>query len=286
MIRVHSGFTLVELVITLAVSGIVVSFVSMFIAGPVRAYADQTRRVQLVDLAELSLRRIARDVRRALPNSVRIGGSGGIVALELLNTVDGVRYRAGPPPADPDSELDFSGPDSAFNSVGVFSAIAKPFSSTSHYLSVYNVGVPGADAYQLANVITPAGTQIDIDAAPAPGEDRVVLSPGFQFRFGSPAQRLFLVSGPVTYLCDTVSGRLSRYSGYGIATDQTTRDSAAELLAAGAATTVVASRVSSCRMEYSAGTAQRAGLVSLELTLADSGESVTLLHQVHVDNVP
>ena len=284
--RRHSGFTLVELVITLAVSGIVVSFIAMFIAGPVRGYTDQTRRVRLVDLAEVSLRRMGRDVRRALPNSVRIGGSGAIVALEMLNTVDGVRYRAGPPPANPDAQLDFTTSDTRFNSVGTFAAIAKPFSSTIHYLSVYNVGAPGANAYELANVITPPGTQIDIDTSVVPGEDNVVISPGFQFAFESPAQRLFLIDGPVAYLCDPVGGTIVRYTDYTIAADQTTRDSAAELLGAGAMATVMANRVSACRMDYAAGTAQRAGLVSLELTLSDSGESVSLLHQVHVDNVP
>lgn len=284
--RRSSGFTLVELVITLAVSGIVVSFVSMFIAGPVQGYADQTRRLQLVDLAEGSLRRIARDVRRALPNSVRVGGAGTVVALELLNTVDGVRYRAGPPPAAADNQLDFTSLDTRFNSVGVFTAIAKPFSSTTHYLSVYNVGVPGANAYELANVITPPGTQIDIDTDAVPGEDNVVLSPGFRFRFESPAQRLFLVDGPVSYLCDTGPGTLVRYADYTIAADHTTRDSAAELLGSGASATVIANRIGSCRIDYTAGTAQRAGLVSLELTVSDSGENVSLLHQVHVDNVP
>ena len=49
-----------------------------------------------------------------------------------------------------------------FNVIGPFTQVAKPFSSTSSYLSIYNVGVPGADAYELANVITPPGTQINM----------------------------------------------------------------------------------------------------------------------------
>ena len=82
------GFTLIELVITIALSTIVVGFMAIFIAGPVASYNDQARRAELVDLAENSLRRIARDIRRALPNSVRLDSSGSITALELLNTVD------------------------------------------------------------------------------------------------------------------------------------------------------------------------------------------------------
>lgn len=284
--RHAAGFTLVELVITITLAGIVVSFVSMFIAGPVQGYTDQTRRAELVDLAENSLRRIARDIRRALPNSVRITSAGSVVALEMLNTVDGVRYRDGPPPANAARVLDFTAPDDAFNSIGRFTGIAKPFSSSTHFLSIYNVGVPGADAYELANVITPPGTQIDIDADAIPGEDNVTLSPAFRFAFGSPAQRLFLVDGPVSYLCDTASGSLTRYWGYAITSSQADRDSDAELIAAGASSTVVADEIAGCAVSYSPGTAQRAGLVSLELAVTDMSETVSLLHQVHVDNVP
>ena len=116
------GFTLVELVITITLTTILVSFMSMFISGPVRAYNDQGRRAALVDLAENSLRRITRDVHRALPNSVRLSASGSLVALELLNTVDGGRYRDRPPPGNPSKRLRFSAPDDAFNSIGNFRA--------------------------------------------------------------------------------------------------------------------------------------------------------------------
>lgn len=286
MSGVQKGFTLVELVITITLTTIVVSFMALFISGPVRAYNDQGRRAELVDLAENSLRRVARDVRRALPNSVRVNASGSVVALEMLSTVDGARYRDRPPPGDPSKRLQFAAPDDAFNSVGSFRNISRPFSSNNHYLSIYNVGVPGADAYELANVITPPGTQIDIDADAVPGEDNVRVSPAFRFAFPSPGQRMFLVEGAVTYLCDTNAGTLARYSGYAITADQADRNSDAELLGAGAASTLVTNRVSACDMVYAPGTAQRAGLVSIALAVADAGETVSLLHQVHVDNVP
>jgi len=280
------GFTLVELVITITLSTIVVSFMAMFISGPVASYTDQSRRAELVDLAENSLRRIARDIRRALPNSVRLNVSGSVVALELLSTTDGARYRDRPPPGNPSKRLRFSAADDAFNSVGAFQNIVKPFSSNGHYLSIYNVGVPGADAYALANVITPPGTQIDIVADTVPGEDNIQLSPAFQFAFASPGQRVFLVEGPVSYLCDASSGTLLRYSGYAITSDQNNRDSDGELIAAGADATLLSNRVSNCAMAYAPGTAQRAGLISIAIELSDTGETVSLLHQIHVDNVP
>jgi MSHA biogenesis protein MshO len=279
------GFTLVELVVTLSVSIVVVAFSAMFISAPVAGFTDQARRLRLVDAADTALRRMSRDVRRALPNSVRTTMSGSVVALEVLESIDGARYRERPP-GSPAQRLDLAAADGSFNVIGPFTQIAKPFSSTSHYLAIYNVGVPGADAYALTDVITPAGSQIDIAADTFAGEDRVTLSPPFRFRYGSPTQRVYLVEGPVTYLCDPIAATLTRYSGYAIAPSQSDRDSSAELLSAGATASLMADRVTACGFTYTPGTAERAGLVTLEITIAEQGELVRLLAQVHVDNAP
>ncbi len=281
-----AGFTLIELIITMTIMVIIVSFGAFMTSGPVSGFTDQARRAELVDSAESSLRRIGRDVRRALPNSVRITTNGAITALELLNVVEGVRYRAGPPPGDANAWLIFNTDDGAFNSIGLFNAITKPFSSTTHYLSVYNVGVAGANAYELLNVITPPGTQIDIDAAAEAGEDNVQLDPWFQFAYPSPRQRIYLIDTPVSFLCDTASGNLTRYAGYAIAINQADRDSAAELLAAGGVAALMSDNLSACVFTFTPGTAQRDALVTMSLTVSQAGESIVLLQQVHIDNVP
>ncbi len=281
----HTGFTLVELVVTLTISVIVVSFVAVFISTPVQGFTDQARRSRLVDAADSALQRMSRDVRRALPNSVRTTASGGAVALEVLSSVDGARYRE-QPPGSPAQRLDFTAADGSFNVIGPFTQVPKPFSSTTHYLAIYNVGVPGADAYELANVITPPGTRIDIDSDVFAGEDRVTLSGPFQFAFGSPSRRIYLLDGPVSYICDPIAGTLTRYAGYSIAQNHAARDSAAELLAAGASASLMADRVTGCAFSYAPGTAERAGLLSLELGIGEQGETISLLAQVHVDNVP
>jgi MSHA biogenesis protein MshO len=280
-----AGFSLIELVVTIVISTIVVSFVSMFISGPVQGFMDQSRRAGLVDAADTAVQRLNRDVRRALPNSVRTTSAAGVVALELLGTVDGSRYRAQPPGAAPEI-LDFAGADGSFDVTGAFTQLTKPFSSTGFYLAIYNVGVTGADAYELANVITPAGTQIGIADGAAPGVDRVTLSPPFKFAYSSPTQRVFLVDGPVTYLCNPGAGTLTRYQGYSIAANQAARASPAALLGAGATESLMANQLSACAFTYNPGTAERSGLVTLELTVSSQGETVSLLSQVHVDNVP
>lgn len=282
----EAGFTLIELVITMSITAIVIGFAAIFFSGPVRGFTDQVRRAELVDAAESALRRMQRDIRRGLPNSIRVTTNGTVSALEILNTVEGVRYRSGPPPGNASAWLTFATADNSFNSIGQFDAISKPFSSTSHYLSIYNVGVAGANAYDLADVITPPGTQIDIDDAAETGEDNIQLNPSFEFTYPSPRQRVYLIDTPVSFLCDTSNGRLTRYSGYTIASSQSDRDTAAELLGAGATDAIMSDNLSACTFTYTPGTAQRAALVTLSLTLSQDGESISLLQQVHVDNVP
>jgi MSHA biogenesis protein MshO len=278
------GFTLIELVVTIAVGSVVVAFMAMFIVMPMNAYTAQTRRAALVDAADSALRFMARDLRAALPNSVRVGTGGGVSALELLATADGARYQDTGPVSNPALTLDFTAPDGAFATTVPFTQIALPWTSSTSYLSIYNVGVPGADAYQMANVITPAGSTITISAGAAANQNLVTLSPAFQFAFGSPGKRVYLVSGPVSYLCDTAAATLTRYTGYAILSAQPT--TAAALLAAGASAALVAANVAGCQFVLTAGTAQRNALATLTLQISQSGESVQLLNEVQVVNAP
>jgi MSHA biogenesis protein MshO len=278
------GFTLIELVVTIAVGSVVVAFMALFIVMPMNAYTAQTQQAALVDAADSALRFMARDLRSALPNSVRITTSGTVTTLELLATADGARYQDGGPVSNPALVLDFTTADTAFATTVPFTQLTLPWSSSSYYLSIYNVGVPGANAYQMANVITPAGTAITISAGAAANQDLVTLNPGFQFAFGSPGKRVYLVSGPVTYLCDTAAATLTRYSGYTIASTQPA--SASALSAAGATAALVAGNVGSCQFTLTSGTAQRNALATLSLQLTQNGQIVQLLNEVQVVNAP
>jgi MSHA biogenesis protein MshO len=280
------GFTLIELVITLAVASVVAGMMAVFLVSPVQSYNDQTRRAGLLDSADAALREIGRDVRRALPNSLRINATGSVSSLELMRSVEALRYRATGMESGSATDLDFAVADGEFTTLGKFVNITRPFSSTRHYLSIYNVGVPGADAYEAANVITPPGTRIVIQDGTELGTDRVTLSPAFRFAYKSPGQRVFLVEGPVTYLCDTLAHTLKRYVGYTPASDATQTATDALLRAAGASSAMVAADVAGCSFDYAPGSTQRAGLLTAAITVSRNGEQIRLLNQVHVVNAP
>src|SRR5271165_7003513 len=120
------GFTLIELVITIAVGSVVVAFMALFIVMPMNAYSTQTQQAGLVDAADSALRFMARDLRSALPNSVRVTSGGTVTALELLATADGARYQDGGPLATPGLALDFTTASGAFATTVPFTQLNLP----------------------------------------------------------------------------------------------------------------------------------------------------------------
>ena len=309
--RRAAAFTLIELIIVIAITGIVAVMATAFFGYSVEGYAALARRAEMVDVAEMALRRMQKDIRRALPNSVRVRTNGSVEAIEMLTTVDGVSYRAGPqppPPAlDPDRWLEFDTTDTDFNILGHVRNVGTGVLPAGYRLAIYSTGavdtsvippqpLDGANVYAGASlgvsppagshIITPVGTAITVTAGIS--EDQVTLNPGHQFAFASPQQRVYVVDGPVTYLCDPTVGTqsITRYWGYTVASNQMTTDAA--LTAAGASSALLAAPVTACALTYSAGTLSRRGQVTADLTIQDpaSSEQVRLLHQVHVDNMP
>ncbi len=309
-LALQSAFTLVELVIVIAITGVIAGAVALFVLRPVQSFEAQARRADLVDLAESALRRIQRDVRRALPNSVRITCDGSLPpctggetrwALELIRTRVGARYREGagqgpsaggiPTTATP-CLLDFTAADDSFAVVGTLND--TPAAGDRLVISNWDSRGAAANAYAGDN-ITPTTTTINLTLADpsCDGEDRINFTDGgpapFLFPFRSdPHHRFFIVdaANPITYLCDAGAQNVTRFAAYTYTLDQTAVDSAAELTGAGASSALVVSNVSACRFIYEPGTPQRGGLVTLDLTVAKDGEQVRLLHQVHVDNAP
>jgi MSHA biogenesis protein MshO len=284
----QTGFSLLELILVIVLLGVLASGAGLLITTPIQAYNDQLRRQQLVDQAEMSLRQIARDIRRALPNSIRINSSTGTGgwALEMANTLDGARYRdeTGVGFLHDDDILDFYSADTAFNFLGTTNLTGVLTAGTR--LVIYNT-VAATFYSEVATVgatlgtVTPAATSLTL-TQPTAEETRLTLSTAFQFSQQSPVQRAFFVDRPISYICDPSVGqtKIIRYSDYAFQSAQPT----VAVPPAGMSGNVV-TQVSACSISYDPGAAQRGGIITLSLTLNDlTGEAITLLHQVHVLN--
>lgn len=269
------GFSLIELIVVIVIVGILATMTTKMMTLPVSSYLDLQRRTTLVDTAELSLRRMQRDIRRALPNSIRITGTGSVI--EMLHVAEGGRYRAQQHPNPTATSagcgtlssdvLDFTSADTCFEVTGNL-RVFNPLATSGESLVIFNLGAGTSDAY-VGNNRTPV-----VNSSNA----QVINFNALKFPFSSPSQRFYIVDTPITYRCS--NNQLLRYSGYAISAAQPNPPT-------GVTGQLQANKIAGCLFTYSSGTASRSGLVTLTLTLTDAdGESAQLMHQVHLDNAP
>lgn len=292
------GFTVVELIIVIILSGILSTVVMQFITAPVEAYVDQSRRARIVDIAQNALGHVRRDVQQALPNSLRVGCGGACV--EYLRVVTGGRFRAAPPgdvlsflPVDADAGFDVLGPLSNFSGLSTSSSATACVDGDAACVAVYNTGQAGTDAWNADHVSGPwrpdnLATLTSVSAGSISFNNANFASGVPVFPAASPAQRFYLVDSPVTYLCDPTAGTLRRYTGYTITHPHTAVDQHGELVALSnpAEHVLVANNIASCQFSYLAGTPSRNGLLTIRLAVVEAGEQLTLLEQIHIANMP
>lgn len=282
----NAGFTLVELVMVIALSGAVAVMISSVLSRPLQGFVDQSRRAELVDLATVAIDRMTRDIRLAVPNSLRVTGTctGGTSScrLELLRAPVGGRYRANlvngvrrDPPQCTSSPC-------AIEVLSPLSDADRAAIPSMNWMVIYNTGgsVAGSNTWPPLNtaqsVISPK-VSVSLNTAVTPNALQLSGAgiSGFRFAYASPQHRFFLADRVVGFDCNGSSVRRKEFE---------TLDTSASSAYADAAQLAVG--VASCVFRYQPGSTQRGGLLSLQLTLMKEGERITLVRQVHVDNAP
>lgn len=285
------GFTLIEMVIVIIITGIIGSMTAMFLKAPIEQFMDVGRRADMTDIADTALRRVARDVRLALPNSVRStsgtcpSGIGTCRFLEFLPTSGGGRYRNGAGggagcPAPSSEKLDFTAADTCF---GVLGGMPTGFTFTpGDLVAIYNMGSGNANAYAASNTA----------AVSAIAGNIITLGTAKQFPYESHNARFDVINKPVSYVCDPNESRtLTRYWGYVIQPNQPT---SAVQLATGAtsASALLATNVTTCTFAYDGFVVtNRYGLVTMILGITETSadgasETIRLYSATHVSNSP
>ena len=287
------GFTLVELIMVIVIGGVIAAALSTFMRPAIDGYLATRARADLADQADTAMRRILRDVRAAVPNSIRIPNSQ---CFELIPASTGGRSRGGPdtvndsgpacaPGANCAAPLDAAQATTAFD-------VLTPLSSTpavgdwvvvgnQHPADVY-VGVNRA---AITTVATPNA---------AFGRHRISVA-STQFPLGYDAGRFSIVPNAqraVFYVCSGADGTLDatgsgkgtlyRLMNYGFNAGYPSACPAV----AGAA--VMATRLRSCSFVYdpNQGATQQNGFVWMELNLVRHGEAAHLTLGGHVSNAP
>lgn len=276
------GFTLIELVMVIAITGILAATLTVFLKPAIDSYFDARRRADLADMADTALRRMGQDIRSAVPNSVR---SVSATCFQLVPTIAGGRYRMAsdtvndtpaPLPCTPSATC--SAPLDVTQATTVFDVLS-PLAT-----------VPAANDWvvidnQNADDVYNGTNRAQISATPTTpratdGLHRIAIA-STPFPSGYDGGRFVVVPNTeqtVFYNCvGTTLYRTVATFGANQATTCATTTGA-----------VVATDVLSCTFVYNPnqGATQQSGFVWMRLELSRSGESVVLAHGVHVDNVP
>lgn len=246
-----SGFTLVELVIVIVVMAILGGISVSFIKNSVLAYVNSEAYYELADRADISLRRMSRDIRNALPNSVWVpGGSGSYVQFVPIKA--GGRYQ----------QEDFDAGSLTLDVLGPMVNV-----DAGDKLVIYNMGISGADVYEGNNI------------RPVVANASSVTFTGALFPFASPGGRFYVVNTSVIYTCDLPNRRLVMYSNVDISAGRVPNFN-------GLAANVVAEDVTECSFTYTEGVMQHSSVVTAQLTLAKNGGVARLVNLINVVNSP
>jgi MSHA biogenesis protein MshO len=255
--RRQRGFNLIELVVIIVVIGALMAGTAAYITNSVTAYNAVARRDQLTSLGRVTIERIVRDLRTALPNSVRVSNN----CIEFLPILSGSTYLSLPVDSAGTSftAADFTLP--AYS--GAAYVVVYPYNQT----PLYAQSNPGS----LVTFSAKAGTPIST----------VTLGSSFRFAHHAPHRRFYVVNAPISYC--VLGTNLNRYRGYSLSAAQATPPSAsAELVAENIqlndSGVVVPFR-------YTPGTLQRNAIVALDFRFLIDGEWIRLSHEVQVRNV-
>jgi len=298
------GFTLVEAIVVMVLTSILAGIMVLFIRNPVNSYVDTAARAELTDVADIALRRMTREIRTAVPNSIRLNIVGNTSFLEFIPSYAGGRYLAkedGAAPVSPPGAqhqwLDFTNAAAQFEVVGPMPPAPYAIAQGDFIIiSNFGTGFTNGDAYALnANNRAVIG-QVN-------NNTKVITLTNNPFAgVDPPASKRFIVARqPVTFACtnDPVTGRgqLRRFSNYNFPPNQVD-PSTVNLLGQSppqqVQMTLMADNVVGCNFSVAAMANRQAALVSLGIALARAKpgaaandlETVTLAQQIHVDNTP
>ena len=287
------GFTLIEMVVSIVIFGVMAAMIAVFVRPAIDSYIATRNRAELTAQAAQALERMQSDVRAAVPNSVR---TPDVNCFETIPTSSGGRFRRLPDTVN----------DSGANCTP--SATCSAPLSTAQAVTSFDVlntlsTTPTAGDYVVIDSQNPGdvyagNNRVAISAIATPtavyGKHRISVA-STQFPSGYDLGRFLVVPAAqqaVFYVCSGADGTLDssgngkgtlyRLKGYGF------NSSTPVACPATTGGDVMAANVKSCRFIYdpSAGATQQYGFVSLQLELARNSETVSLVFGAHVENAP
>lgn len=286
MVRTARGFSLVELILVVILLGIVSTLSLGFLRNGAEMYAQSADRERLLSQSRFVIERLTRELRNAVPNSVRISSDG--LCVEFIPLKVAGRYAELPGvTTNPALTMQFfSGQSSSVTNFS--SSIAE-----GDFITVY----PTLPEHYYSKTRT-----LELKAASAvdqsPGQNITLefnsLTPT-GFAQTSPNQRFFVWSSPVRYCLLAQSGsqtpssyNIYRFSNYGIMSQELNTSDLDRASGSLMATDIVL--VPGLRPfsdEDEGGALKRSSVVHVVLSFSSNfADDLFFNQEIHIPNVP
>ena len=206
--RVSKGFTLIELCMVMVLLGMTAMGAGGIIKASSQIFIDVSEREALTSNVRFSVERLNREIRTALPNSVRVFSDETVKCLEYIPTlIIGISLEV---PAVPEA-TDPEGADTTLTVVRFDDSLLS---------GVVHVVVNPLAVDQVYDTIEKSTIRYALDSEGRRSIGKIIddlwtieLEEQVYFTENSPTKRIFFVNEPVAYCAS--EGLLTRYTDYG-----------------------------------------------------------------------
>ncbi|NKB99157.1 MAG: prepilin-type N-terminal cleavage/methylation domain-containing protein [Pseudomonadales bacterium] len=258
--RSEYGFSLIELVVVMALLAIVAIGGSRFLVDATDGYASTNSRITLADQASAALAAMHRQISAALPSSVRRSDDGR--CLEWLPVRSGGRYLSAPIGLQANTVV----------TLGLDNMVGGRLSIGHGIQTPYVLANPGAIS---PTVVSQTGSTTD--------EATLTLLSDHEFPSATTSNRVFAVDPPQSYCFS--QGALWHYQDYGFLAAQ---PDPADLPSALPNRILLAASVHSSTSNFSIAppNLQRNGVVRVDMTMASDDADLSLVRHISLRNAP
>jgi len=273
------GVTLVELVVVMLLLGILATGITSYLRIGASMYVDGTAVQQTLQQSRFALERVVRELRGAVPNSVRVlsSGDGSISCVEFTPLIQSGVYR------------DLALFPTRRNWIGITTISTGWSPQAGQRLSVYPTDPSHIyDIAQARSGVVAAVQNAPDDADGNANTRRIKLDDvsgqAMTYITESPQKRFYLLDSPVSFCL--VGQQLRRYSGYGFSVAQQLPPpvGTGEVIANG-----LTNQSGEPAFLLNAAVLNRNAVLHLFWRFSparDVGQDLFFNHEVHIPNVP
>jgi MSHA biogenesis protein MshO len=262
------------MIVTIVLIGILGVGVAGFIGRTTEGMVDASERAKISAIAWLVSEKLSRELRAALPNSIRL--NAGRDCIEFIPVVAASDYLSVPTLGSASNFEAVPFPNMAagddFSAVPYRVAV-YPNTLTDLYEDVFNAQSNATISSEITGLADET-----TDASITTNAIRVDLAAAHQFFLDSPTRRFFVVDEPTMFCFDATNDALYRYNNYGF---QSTIPSGL------ADRTVMATDVDLGLFDYTDATLTRNAVINVNYSIVGSnGELQAVNQEVQIRNVP